>query len=56
MTYKKIDLFFDGKYLCSTNWSKTCKAAKQNYLDTTKNENVVKNPKLLKAFFDKSRR
>ena len=26
--YKKIDLFQDGKYLCSTNWSRTCKEAK----------------------------
>jgi len=27
--YKKIDIFQDGKYLCSTNWSKTCKEAKE---------------------------
>jgi hypothetical protein len=25
--YKKIDIFQNGKYLCSTNWSKTCKEA-----------------------------
>ena len=25
--YKKIDIFQDGKYLCSTNWSKTCRDA-----------------------------
>lgn len=30
--YKKIDLHFRGKYLCSTNASKTCKEAKQKYL------------------------
>ncbi len=26
-TYKKIDLFVDGEYVCSTIRSKTCKAA-----------------------------
>lgn len=25
--YKKIDIFQNGKYLCSTKWSKTCKEA-----------------------------
>lgn len=32
--YKKIDLYFDGDYLCSTNQSKTCKDAKANLLLT----------------------
>ena len=31
-TYKKIDLFFNGDYLCSTNQSKTCKEAKTKYI------------------------
>ena len=38
-TNKKIDIFVNGIYKCSTNWSKTCKEAKhkfllkENYLD-----------------------
>jgi len=28
----KIDLFINGCYVCSTDWSKTCKEAKANYL------------------------
>jgi len=27
----KIDLFYKGVYLCSTEQSKTCKAAKERY-------------------------
>ena len=34
MNYKKIDLFQDGKYLCSTNWSKTCKEAREKIQNT----------------------
>ncbi len=30
--YKKIDIFENGKYLCSTHWSKTCKEAKSSVL------------------------
>ena len=44
----KIDLFLNGAYLCSTDWSKTCKQAKKAYLD--------KHPNLkgtLSAHFDK---
>jgi len=26
-TYAKIDLYVEGKYLCSTSWSRTCKEA-----------------------------
>lgn len=25
--YRKIDIFLDGKYQCSTNWAKTCHEA-----------------------------
>ncbi len=29
--YRKIDIFINGKYECSTTWSKTCKEAIQGY-------------------------
>lgn len=29
--YKKIDIFVDGKYVCTTTWSKTCKDAVKHY-------------------------
>lgn len=66
--YKKIDLYFDGKYNGSTKQSKTCREAKEKYLkrikDSIKNDNLIgtlkaryldilKNPEKLKAFFDK---
>lgn len=47
----KIHLFLNGKYLCSTDWSKTCKEAKQKYADTYYNGNI---PKGLKANFDRN--
>lgn len=66
--HKKIDLYFNGDYLCSTNQSKTCKEAVQKYLfglsqEVIRNhpkplasivdQRIFKNPKLLKARFDK---
>lgn len=66
---KKIDLFFDGKYINSTNMSKTCKQAKQKYLDYLKKDSssagiklsersklILASPEKLKAFFDKERK
>jgi len=35
----KIDLFVDGEYVCSTNWSKTCKGAIATY--KTRNPSVI---------------
>lgn len=64
-TYPKIDLYYAGDYLCSTNQSKTCKEAIKKYLDridTNKHSlggiglldsRIDKNPQLLKAYFDK---
>jgi hypothetical protein len=31
MNYKKIDIFVDGKYTCTTTWHKTCKEAVMAY-------------------------
>ena len=45
--YKKIDLFYDGKYLCSTNQYKTCKAAKLHLAG------LVPDDSKLKAWFAK---
>lgn len=60
---KKIDLFFNGDYLTSTRQAKTCREAVKNYLDrinfyneiylTLTDKVIKKNPKGLKAFFDK---
>jgi hypothetical protein len=67
-TYKKIDLFFLGDYLTSTNQSKTCKEAKTKYLAsledrehsfaglTSVEDLVLLKPHELKAYFDKGSR
>lgn len=66
-TYKKIDLYFAGDHLCSTNQSKTCKEAVRKYLErieTNKHSlggiglldsRIEKSPHLLKAYFDKTK-
>ena len=33
--YKKIDIYINKKYVCSTNWANTCKKAVKEW--TTKN-------------------
>ena len=48
--YKKIDLFYRGKYMHSTNSYKTCKEAIQSGLKTHK----CMNEKDLKAYFSKN--
>ena len=66
-TYKKIDLYFQGDYVCSTNQSKTCKDAVKRYLEIAENSKhsfcgttrlqdmILKRPQDLKAYFDKTR-
>lgn len=65
MKTRKIDLFFEGDYLCSTNQSRTCKEAVKKFLDRIENRKehlgnletyIRKHPKGLKAFFDKEKR
>lgn len=60
--YPKIDLYFAGDYLCSTNQSKTCKQAIKTYLERCEyykdklnlvDSRILKNPALLKARFSK---
>ena len=60
--FKKIDLFYNGNYWYSTNQSRTCKEAREkclnsaNYYKTYQGiigQRVIKNPKLLKARFNK---
>lgn len=65
MQGKKIDLFFNGDYVCSTMKSKTCKEAKVNLLEryadniarfgswSLVESQVLKYPHLLKARFSK---
>ena len=56
--YKKIDLFWAGHYLCSTNQAKTCKQAKENYLNKCNDVSLLerrikKLPQYLKARISK---
>jgi hypothetical protein len=60
--FKKIDLFYKGNYLCSTNASRTCREAKEKYVKNIltnssypKHIEMMQNVKELKAFFDKKR-
>lgn len=32
----KIDIYVNGTYYCSTDWAKTCKAAKLRFLEVHK--------------------
>lgn len=43
--YRKIDIFHHGVYLCSTTWAKTCKEAKDHWLD----KNPLIDPKTIVA-------
>lgn len=58
MSNPKIDLFYAGDYLCTTQQSKTCREAVAAYLDrvnrgdyynTLVDSRIKKNPLLLKA-------
>lgn len=63
--FKKIDFYFAGDYLCSTNQSRTCKIARQKYIEhlqdkkhyftglTTLETQILKYPELLKTRFSK---
>lgn len=60
--FKKIDLFFAGDYLCSTNQARTCKEAREKYVSSLINRMpnvsntefyIVRNPKQIKARFSK---
>jgi len=66
---KKIDITFNGSYMCSTNASKTCKEAKEKFLKNqekilennvgyslsveSRARDILANPHLVKANFDK---
>ena len=66
-TFRKIDIFYQGDYVCSTNQSKTCKDAVLKYIEAIQKhkhtlggqslvEKVISgNTKDLKAFFDKAK-
>jgi len=45
----KIDIFYNGTYFCSTDWSKSCKAAKERIIQL----HPEFNPVLVKANFFK---
>lgn len=57
---KKIDLYFLGDYMCTTQQSKTCREARLKFLESCKrldhsllNRVILKYPKELKARFAK---
>jgi hypothetical protein len=66
-TYKKIDIFYQGDYVCSTNKSRTCKEAVTRYVEYIQSKThtlggvsltekvILRNTKDLRAFFDKSK-
>lgn len=47
--YRKIDIYVDGIYQCSTTWSKTCRDAKKRFIDN----NVIESNKKITAYFAK---
>ena len=63
---KKIDLFFNGDYVCSTMQSKTCRDARLAYLDNATiaksklggislvQKVILNRPELLKARYAKN--
>jgi hypothetical protein len=50
--YKKIDLYFNGDYICSTMQAPTCKSAVENYLLQLSHEVVRNHPKPLASIVD----
>ena len=59
---KKIDIFYNGKYMCSTTQSKACWRARQKYLinldwkkdKTILDRQILNRADLVKAYFDKN--
>lgn len=50
MANKKIDLFVNGEYWCSTIWHMTCKSAVANMYKALKNEKKIANRTLYRTF------
>ena len=50
--FKKIDIYYDGKYMGSTNWAKSCKEAVDKYFEQHKDD--VEDISKLKASFSKN--
>lgn len=50
--YPKINIFVNGVYRCSTNWAKTCKEARERFIE--KGEAMPYGAKVT-AFFDEVR-
>jgi hypothetical protein len=38
--YKKINIYYAGRYICSTNQAKSCKEAKQNFINRPQWEGI----------------
>lgn len=60
--FRKIDLYFNGDYLCSTNQSRTCRDAvkaylerisRGNYYNTLVGSRILNRPDPLKARFNR---
>lgn len=44
--YPVIEIFINGKYKCSTTWSKTCKDAIKRYKDKYQTDKFIPNAKI----------
>lgn len=53
--YRKIDIYVNGKYDCSTTWSKTCKEARARYLEKYKTALFMAKTRSVKAHFAEGR-
>jgi len=51
--YKKIDIFINNKYECSTTWAKTCKEAITKYIDKNAISLFMARARNIKANFSK---
>lgn len=51
--YPKIDIMVKGRYVCSTTWVKTCREAKERFLECRPKEGLT--PKDVLCRFDRGR-
>jgi hypothetical protein len=51
--YRKIDIFINGKYECSTTWANTCKEARVRYIEEHKHAIFMAKVSSVKAHFAK---
>ena len=52
--FKKIDIYVNKEYACSTNQSRTCREAKEKFLQTKTATKAGIKENQVKCFFDKN--